>query len=1050
MLRMFLKLVFVSVMVLMMSACDNGGGGDTPSVDINTTQSVINLTGQVNAKFIESSSVSLYISSDLENPIISTKILETGNFEMKNISIDKNELYIVTACLGEEKQECINTLAKGQSLINTSIKVGYVSDMIYMSLNDSFRENNLNTTEAFLNKKAIEYLNEDINNDGDINYNDILIFNPKIHSSKLNINYTDIDNLYTQSIENNLTKIDKLKLLLSLDKPIIILDEGNQLTTPATVNIQIKNLPNDVNYTLNVNNKPISNPYSILENGIYQIYGNILFNNEIIGEVTKEIVASNKISIGQINIDVNKDNSLSIGYDENNSFSGLEINIPKMALSNSSIITVQENNLSVIASSRGRTLSSVLSLEPSGTKFDKPVMIKIPFTGNLESSEIEKVEIARYSKDSGLDYIKPLYVDVENKFIYFETDHFSWFSAKGPFASKTSSQREEEINYLNNLTGNSWSEKRWKTILEPDNIKEYTLYDYFYELYLSEKIYNKVEDSDFVGATKVLFPNNDGLDDTVERWDNVMYGLKALQVFMSKGAKIYNFSTNDTLWWAFWTKGHTGQLYTMMGLSQDYALDKENIAYTPFAPVKLGNKIFKKFSKLLQNNVISKAFAMAEIDGGWNDVYIKPNINSPDTENSSNQNIGVVYRRYDEFRKHGAKNKESLKSLVEKRATFVDNMENPYLSVYVDRVDGHRYQQFGDPIEVEFPKSINIDTRIYGLGIANFDESDLKYELIGNYGQANQFILNQDTSKNGLYFKLPDEEMYQNYVLKITHTPTSISYEEHGINIKTKQGNFRLHTSSLMTDKALYPDDKIILIFDENIDIDTIDNAIYFKNSVTSEKVNATWKFKSICVPSLEEADSSGRVPSICSDNKKVLIISQPIDNNKYRLVIDNTLQSETGKVLEIQKIFNIDKQVAPKEFIVIYKGIEYNNDRTSAKINFYIKNTDILQKVFYDYSYYNSGGSGNLRSSGGCPVAYPDVNICGGFVNDKHYEDQLSWTIDNSTNQSIDSNFILKLCNQENNCINFSYNILLAKSVRVWELPDVGPNIPDESLGET
>jgi len=1009
------NIIVLFIFIFILNGCDN-----SPHDDVQNVTTVKTIEGNVYYDENISSTINLYSIYDLNNPIYSTTISKTGKFKIENIEIDKSKLYIITICFNLEGK-CFNAIAKGKDISMHTIHIGYLHDMIFTSLNKAFLTKPIDEIEDFLNKKAKEYCKEDLNNDGEINYTDILLFNPTEYISKLNIDYNLIKNMYGAQSQDKITIFEKLKLLLLLDKPQLKFNSGSQISLNDIVNITVDNLPYNVESKLFFNGTEITNKYQPIIIGVNNIYSKLFFNGKEIGEISKPIIRSSQNQLAKFETKITENSSFKIDYNSSISLGGLEINIPKNSLTTSKTISIKENDISIIASSRGRTLSSVLILEPSGTEFNSPVMIKMPFSGNLEKHDIEKVEIARYSKDSGLDYIKPLYIDITNKFIYFETDHFSWFSAKGPFSSKSSIERKKEVDYLNNLTGKNWLESRWKIILDPDNEEEYTLYDNFLETYLSEQIYNKVENSDFVGASKVLIYDNDALDETVERWNRAKLSLMALQTLLGKKVKI-----SDDKWWKFWAVwSDTSKIHTMMGLSQDFILDTENIAYTPFSPVKMGDKLFGDFEALLKNDLIMNAFIQADLDGGWNTVYIKPNFNSPDTENNYNKNIGLVYRKYDEFRKYGLAHKETLKNLIHERSTFIDNMKDPYLRVYLDRVGNHSFTKFGEGIEIQLPESIQMKVRVDGLGIINFDESDLKYELIGNFGGINQFILNKDITKNELYFNLPDEEMFQSYSLIITHVPTSIYYQQVGINIITKkQTKFNLISSSLISDSSvIYPNDPITLIFDDDIDEESINKYIYLENKNTKEKSTPFWIFETKnCKESLDTFSRDE-----CDTDFSILKYFPIIDNNQYELVIEDALESMSGKTLSKNYVSNID-MVHPNAF-------EIHRDRTQnngSSINLYFKIFSKYDATKLKYTVKVSSGkevSGSLdigSASHGGPMhighgpceTYVNVSPYSGIYKDEVVNyNILEVMVGNSRNVAINETVSIKFCDENEEC---------------------------------
>ena len=74
-----LKLFLVSVVVLMMSACDNGGGGDTPSVDNGTKANVV----KVEDNKTQSSPIEIKLN---DNVVIQEETLKITSFDATTTS----------------------------------------------------------------------------------------------------------------------------------------------------------------------------------------------------------------------------------------------------------------------------------------------------------------------------------------------------------------------------------------------------------------------------------------------------------------------------------------------------------------------------------------------------------------------------------------------------------------------------------------------------------------------------------------------------------------------------------------------------------------------------------------------------------------------------------------------------------------------------------------------------------------------------------------------------------------------------------------------------
>ncbi|MEA2028774.1 MAG: hypothetical protein U9N49_07340, partial [Campylobacterota bacterium] len=235
-----------------------------------------------------------------------------------------------------------------------------------------------------------------------------------------------------------------------------------------------------------------------------------------------ELIATNRVEIASIDVDLTKDNELYISDDSNTSLAGTQIIIPKGSMLESTTIKVKKSDINAIPSKGSIGISDVLSLEPSGLTFDEPIQIRIPYNSNLDINT-SNLKIARYSKDGTLDYISPLFIDENLNEVVFETEHFTdfrlveWNYNPLSLFEKSNEHVIEDIEKITGLT--NYSNDEWVEILNAklgSDDSKLSVYDMYLKYKSSSSVSEKIKSRDYIGAYKDSFPSVESIKETGE------------------------------------------------------------------------------------------------------------------------------------------------------------------------------------------------------------------------------------------------------------------------------------------------------------------------------------------------------------------------------------------------------------------------------------------------------------------------------------------------------------------------------------------------------
>lgn len=524
---------------LVFSGCGGGGGSsETPTNNVAPT-----VSGVAQLGYISNGIVELFELTDLNKSIASTKsststdMMHAGSFTFENITLNADKYYLVKVSGGKDidpnddgvidANEAIDlngsvyTLAKGSDLKSGIVRINALSDMAYQKLKSLVASLSTSQIDAALKESAKEYL-YDIDGDGEIDNKDILAFNPAKDNDKTKKPYRDILDIYVPKLHSGESDEKKLSSLMYLDNPRIVVENGNLREVPFLLKATIENAPNGVaiKWFINSTEKASINE-TISEDGIYQIIAELSQNGTILKTVNAQVIATTKVEIASVDVDVTKDNTVFITDESNSSLSGAQVVIPQGALAQNTKITIKKSSVNSIPTVDGIGISDVIVMEPSGLTFDKPIQIRIPYADNIDL-ENQTIRVARYSADGTVDYITPLFVDENTHEVVFETEHFTDF--KLTLWGITRTEAVQETKDLANITElKTYSNEEWNQILNVtlDEKYETTIYDLYLNYNRNSEIVKLYDDGDYIGAYKAFYSSAANVEVVGNRWNDI-------------------------------------------------------------------------------------------------------------------------------------------------------------------------------------------------------------------------------------------------------------------------------------------------------------------------------------------------------------------------------------------------------------------------------------------------------------------------------------------------------------------------------------------------
>jgi len=290
----------------------------------------------------------------------------------------------------------------------------------------------------------------------------------------------------------------------------IDITNGAMQKIPFDFNATVLNLPNNLNVQWYIDGNLIgSTQYSFEEEGTYYVTAKVTdASNTIVKVLHTDIVAYNTKLVTSFTATANNDSSKYVYSDANSTLSGVFLDVPKESLLQDTLIELKESKAPNIPNLGRASISKVLTLEPSGLEFEVPILVSMPYIGNIKK---ENILIARYSDGGVVDTLLPYSVDEESKIVKFKTNHFTSFSLQEsyfidkPIYEQTDIQRIITLTGIRNITDNDEWEKILNTVIEEKG--DYRVYDMFLEYDKQLRMSEKIADDKYSEALKVMFPD---------------------------------------------------------------------------------------------------------------------------------------------------------------------------------------------------------------------------------------------------------------------------------------------------------------------------------------------------------------------------------------------------------------------------------------------------------------------------------------------------------------------------------------------------------------
>ena len=282
----------------------------------------------------------------------------------------------------------------------------------------------------------------------------------------------------------------------------VLIENGAMQKIPFELSVADSSLATDLEWYLDGN--PITLPLNIFKEGMYKLTGRNSATNEIL---STQVAAIDPQLVTSFEVDPGLNKSEYIYQNKDSSLGGVSLFVPKGSLAENTIIEVKESEVLNIPNTDGVTISRLLTLEPSGLQFDKPVVISLPYEGDVDPRNIVVVS---YSDGGVVDINLPLSVDEENKEVTFSTTHFTEFALQEvafTFVDKRKSE-QTEILAIENLLGVTYTKEEWEQILnEPVEKTNLAVYDLFLEYQKLDSMYSLIP-SNYAQAVRVVFPES--------------------------------------------------------------------------------------------------------------------------------------------------------------------------------------------------------------------------------------------------------------------------------------------------------------------------------------------------------------------------------------------------------------------------------------------------------------------------------------------------------------------------------------------------------------
>jgi len=690
----------------------------------------------------------------------------------------------------------------------------------------------------------------DINGDGAENYSDILSWTAEGgFYDHLNINQNKIPN-YIGSTE----RLDRsYSAIFSLNPPLF--SGGFRKEVGDALDLQVSNLPEGMTYKYYLAGEDYTNESLIFDrSGNYSFTFNVLDEEEVIYQFSKEVIVSSQSVVKETelsSIDV-ADQQIVVEPSDSLSLSGTAVHVKQASVSSQIALTIAEQEVSTIANTESVAISPVISLGPEGTTFTEPVQVKIPFnTDGIDPENTESLQIIRKSGDQ-IDYLSPNSIDYSNGFAYFETDHFSLFglfSRKTGFAALSISEKSNFITKIDDAFDLGFRpDAEWEAILDYEYTEgSITLFEYIEAYFHSELLFNADQEGGVGAALDIAFPNGSALDNSVENWNQALKGLEKFESFytsaisqVGQGEKFFNL------------------LELLIDASEVYdaTTQTNDILYSPFAPVKMGDQLFQEFHSILQDRRLAILDISAE--QGCDFVTVEE-VGSEE----GYQNFQYVCRLVENFAQQKEEQIANISDLltdIEKELEILENANFPYLTVKVDSINNVSVteQTVTQTRTISSSDPLSVKLNITGYGIRDFDRDNLQIDLISLENESIQLRGNWSQSSQIATFDMGSLSGRHQFKIEVRDTVSDVSFEYHLVNVNIIEA-LEIVSVSNLGGGNIYHGQTLKVEFNEPVTSESLREAVVYFGDRAFEH-NDGWFFALDNQLSIFEGGAAGRV----------------------------------------------------------------------------------------------------------------------------------------------------------------------------------------------
>ena len=464
-----------------------------PSSASSSNMNLVTINGKVYVQgALSNATVTLVkLGASADEVVYTGEIGSNGEFVHNLEHVDLQAWYQYKATSGTDtvsglsNQGTITSLIKGSVLLEhkSSIQINPITDLLArLSVNGAAEQVGI----ADRQDAVVQYLIEDINQDGQVNTEDLMVFDYKNHQDRLIIANEDLRTLYIpalieQADDANSTNLDKM--IVAVLRPEVVV-QGGQIIEPSSSLIPhlSKPIPGQVRWLLdNVEADSIT----IQDAGNYRLTAEVINKSgQVISHITTPLYAASREMLSSLDLSATATEvqQLNIYQDteRDHDLVGASVAVPPGAVAENVAVSMAALDIPSIPLIEGSPIGGVLSMQPSGQVFNQPVEIGLPYDSALVKPE--EIMVARHSGGI-VDYLTPTYVDTENHMVYFHTSHFTEFQLTG-WVLKTNAAKTHlpEIKDIAKKFKVEYSDNEWEAIL---NYKPSEQSPSPYDLYLT-------------------------------------------------------------------------------------------------------------------------------------------------------------------------------------------------------------------------------------------------------------------------------------------------------------------------------------------------------------------------------------------------------------------------------------------------------------------------------------------------------------------------------------------------------------------------------------